>query len=609
MFENFEIEVCNIFKKAESIKNKLNHEYVGTEHLLLAILDSDRKLAKSLKGYGINYEKFYSDIDENLEKCSSKSRDFTPLLKEIIMSAMKKDGKVTSKDLVIKMIEIGEGVALRILMTEDVDIDAVYNYLKEQNDNLELYKYGTILNESVNLQERVIGRDKEIDLIIETLLRKKKNNPLLVGEAGVGKSAIVEELARRIVQNKVPSMLLDKIIFSLNIASLLAGTRYRGEFEERVNRVINEVIENGNIILFIDEVHTMVGAGDSEGAIGASDILKPYLARGDIKCIAATTKKEYEASILKDKALNRRFERILINEPTEEETFEIIKGIKEEYSNFHKINISDEMIKNLVHIASIYFPDKKNPDKSVELLDSVMSYVKLKENKEVIQAKEENIKKISLAKAKMLEEQNYKEALKNKVLENKLKNELKLLKTGANYFIKEDDIIDVLEYKNNIILKSNKIKNIHHNLGSNYDSKILNLITKPMKENNGPSSYLFIGDSKSFIKDIAKELNFEIFNLNNDDNIPTLFHKIKYYPSQIIVAKENASSRIINLLNKIIKDKLVEYEDEYYSFNSVVVIILSDSNSLGFVKNNISKIPVNEVINFNKKINFLKNPS
>ncbi len=609
MFENFEIEVCNIFKRAEGIKNKLNHEYIGTEHLLLSILENDKKLAKSLAFYGIHYDKFYKDIDESLEKCyKNKSSDFTPLLKEVILNAMKNKNKVNSKDLILSMLEIGEGVALRILIAEDVDIDAVYNFLKDENDSLELFKYGVILNKSVSLEEKVIGRDKEIDLIIETLLRKKKNNPLLVGEAGVGKSAIVEELARRIVQNKVPSMLLDKTIFSLNMASLLAGTRYRGEFEERVNRIINEVKENNNIILFIDEVHTMVGAGDSEGAIGASDILKPYLARGDIKCIAATTKKEYESSIMKDKALNRRFERILINEPNEEETFAIIKAIKEEYILFHKINISDDMLKNLVHIASIYFPDKKNPDKSVELLDSVMSYVKLKENKEVIQTKEDNVKKISMIKAQMLEERNYKEALKNKILENKLKNELQMLKNGTNYYITEDDIMDVLEYKNNIIIKSNKVKNIYHNMKEHYDSKLLKLVTNPMKNHDGPASYLFVGESKEFLSDLAKELHFEIFNLYSDDNIAKLFYKIKYYPSQIIVAKENASGKIINLLNKIIKDKLVEFEDEYYSFNSAIVIILSDSNNnLGFVKNNISKVPINEVIKFNKSLNLTNN--
>ncbi len=607
MFENFEIEVCHIFKKAEEIKNKLNHEYIGTEHFLLAVLASDKSLAKALGEYGIHYDKFYKDIDESLEKSLSRSRDFTPLLKEVILNAMQKPKKITTKDLLVSMLELGEGVAIRILIAEDVDIDAVYNFLKDENSNLELYKFGTILNKSVSLEEKVIGRDKEIDLIIETLLRKKKNNPLLVGDAGVGKSAIVEELARRIVKNEVPSMLTDKIIFSLDMASILAGTRYRGEFEERVNHIIKEVKESNNIILFIDEVHTMVGAGDSEGAIGASDILKPYLARGDIKCIAATTKKEYEKSILKDKALNRRFERILINEPNEEETFNILKAIKNEYTQFHKINITDDMLRSLVHMASIYFPDKKNPDKAVELLDSVMSYVKLKENREVIQAKEEKLKKISFMKAQMLEEKNYKEALKNKMLENKLKNELQMLKNGSNYYIAEDDIIDVLEYKNNIIIKSNKIKNVYHNLKENYDHKILKLITEPMKKHNGPASYLFIGDSDKFLKDLAKELNFEIFNLTSSENIPKLFHKIKYYPSQIIVAKETADGKIINLLNKIIKDKLVEFEDEYYSFNSTLVVILSDSNKLGFVKNNISKIPINEVINFNKELNFAKN--
>lgn len=605
MFENYDIEVCNVFKKAEKYKEELNHEYVGTEHLLLAILDTDKSLASSLSHFNLNFKSFWQEVELNESKTNrvTSYNEYTPLLKRVILLAKNESAKVTPKDLLYQMLNIGEGVAIRIMMNLDIDVDEIYHFLKNSEENLEIYKYGTNLNKTVSLKDKVIGRDKEINLIIETLLRRKKNNPLLVGDAGVGKSAIVEQLARQIVLGDVPESIKDYIIVQLDMPSLLAGTRYRGEFEERLTKIINEVKEQNNIILFIDEVHTMVGAGAAEGAISASDILKPYLARGDIKCIAATTKKEYEKSIAEDKALNRRFECILVVEPDEEETYKILQKVKNEYESFHKVSFSDELLMPLIHMASLYFPSKKNPDRSLELLDSVMSYVKLKEAKRVVQNKELELKKLNITKIKMVESGNYKGALKTGEMARKMEKELAKLKSGNCFAVKKDDIIDVLEYKNNIILSKNKIKRITGSLKESYEPKALNLIMNTLKSKNTCSSFLISGEYKEFPKDLAKSLNYEIFNLDKEEDIPKLFHKVKYYPSQVIIASSNANPKIEKLLNKIIKDKLVEYEDEYYSFNNAIVLLIDNSNNIGFLENKISNIPVDKIIAFNQKIN------
>ena len=404
--------ICKLFRSAEKERESLNHEYVGTEHLLLAILNSDAKINKYLRKHDLTYNNFKNFLKNNMpcEDSIIKDNIYTPLLKKIILFSSE---NINEEKLLFNMLDASEGVAIRLLINMNIDVDAIYNYLKNSNsyDNLLIYKYGKILNKTVDYKEHVVGRDKEINLVLETLLRKKKNNPLLIGEAGVGKSAIVEEITRKIVSGNIYEEFLDKVIVELSMASLISGTKYRGEFEDRLNKIILEIKEHPEIILFIDEVHTMASAGAAEGAISAGDILKPFLARGDIKCIGATTREEYEKYILKDKALSRRFETIFVKEPNENDTINILKNIKKEYINYHKVNISDENIELIVHLANVYFPNKKNPDKAIELLDSVLSYVKLNETSNMIKEKEYKLKQITNKKLYNLENDNFKEAL------------------------------------------------------------------------------------------------------------------------------------------------------------------------------------------------------
>jgi len=386
------------------------------------------------------------------------------------------------------------------------------------------------------------------------------------------------------------------------MGSLISGTKYRGEFEEKLTNIINEAVNNPDIILFIDEIHTMVNAGAAEGAISASDILKPYLARGDIKCIGATTKMEYEKYILADKALARRFEPIVVNEPDEEKTFDILCTIKEEYANFHKVSIEDETLKVLVHLAGTYFPNRRNPDKSIELLDSVMSFVKLKTCNDLIKNKELELKKTSLSKICEIEKGNYKAALEKNILENKLRKEINHLKNNYKYVVSKDDIIDVLEHKNNIIISSKKINVVTQNMKKNYENKIIKQLTNVLKQSFRVTTIMLNGEYGNFINDLSKAINYDVIKVNDESNIDKMFNKVKYHPSSIIVVPDNKSIVLTNLLKKITKDNLVEYKDEYISFSSSIIILVNKNTSLGFNNHEISPIPIDEIISFEKKV-------
>ena len=532
----YDENICRLFRSAEKERERLESEYVSTEHLLLAILKYDNKVSKYLKRLNVTYDTFLDTLNKYVppEKSPNNVNIYTPLLKKII----------------------------------------------SQTENLrEESLFFNILNETASFNEKVVGREKEIDLILETLMRKKKCNPLLIGDAGVGKSAIVEEIARRIKLNKVPFKFKDFIIVSLSMSSLIAGTKYRGEFEERLNNILDQIKGNENVILFIDEMHTMVNAGAAEGAISAGDILKPTLARGNIKCIGATTKEEYEKYFIKDKALARRFETIFIKEPTENETIDILKSVKEEYTTFHKVNISDEDIELLVHLANVYFPNKKNPDKAIELLDSTLSYVKYNYSNGIIKEKELKLKGLQTKKIYNIELGNFKEALIKSKEEKNLLKDLTLLKSGKNVVATKEDILNVLELKNNIIDNSKKVKRIN-NLKNDYHKNIINKIINKL-ENNRVSVLTFIGDYKNLINDLASSINYDILKVNN--NMEKIFDKLKYNPSTIFVINSLDNYNFNNIIKKAKENNLVEYNNEYVSFNSAIVIYTLKENNIGFI--------------------------
>ncbi len=392
---------------AEKVAIELGHNLIGSEHILYGILcEKDGLGYKILKKQNIDEVDVYNKIKEILgeEKAIlSRTEGFTPKTKKIIEDSFKETEKIYStnigtENLLMGILNDKENIAYKILLELNADIDKIYDDILKISEQIEemskekknnekskeklqtLNQYGINLNKLAQNEkiDDLIGRDKEVDRVIQILSRRTKNNPCLIGEPGVGKTAIVEGLAKRIISKTVPETLKNKIIFNLDLASMIAGAKYRGDFEERIKKCLNEVKKSDNIILFIDEIHTIVGAGAAEGAIDAANILKPILARGEIQLIGATTVDEYTKYIEKDAALERRFCPINVNEPNTEETIKILKGIRNKYELYHNVEISDEVICECVRLANRYIYDRHMPDKAIDLLDEVSSRAKMK---------------------------------------------------------------------------------------------------------------------------------------------------------------------------------------------------------------------------------------
>lgn len=636
MFDNYGIEIAGIFKKAEKLRKSLKHPYVGSEHLLLAILEKENEVSKKLKLYGLTFDIFKNELINVVGK-SNKDTDFilyTPLLKRIIENATNdasenNKGKVTERHLFIAMLEEGEGIAIRIMLGLDLDLDSIYEDLKfslvgNKNSKLEIMEIGINLNKNVDEREIVIGREEEINLVIESLLRKKKSNPLLIGRAGVGKTAIVEELARRINRKLVPNELLNKTIVMLEMGSLVSGTKYRGEFEERLTKIIKEVIENQNIILFIDEIHTMLNAGGAEGAINASDILKPYLARGDIKCIGATTTEEYYNSIYKDKALERRFYSIQIEEPDKEKTEHILLGIKEEYEAHHHLKISEENIKDIVELAEKYIKNKSNPDKSIDLLDMICARQKLKGlSFKELDKLTQKMKQVEKEKEEAIKKNDYDIAMRYKEQENLLKLQLEKISKVKNNNITKKDILETLEKKTNIPLLENKkelYKTIKTNLQKNIlgQEKAINKIlrnlwlkfnndTKPLALLlNGPSGVGKTETVKWISQSIKKSklIRLDMSEYNLDTSVNKLigvsagyvgyedsfiFRSVLDNPYSIILVDEieKAHPRVLNLFLQIMDEGFItSAKGEKIDFSKTMIFMTSNvvaNISVGFM--------------------------
>lgn len=625
MYNNYSLEVKRIFKDAEKIAIDLNHPYIGTEHLLLSLINNDDKIKKILLKYDLTYDEFLDELllvvgtSEN-KKCTCI---YTPLLKRVIKTAdeISKNKMMEPMHLLEAILEEGEGIAIRIIISMGIDIDKLYDEIKKKhkkgNTKLELYNIGKDMSE-INSDDILVGREKELNLIIETLLRKNKNNPLLIGPAGVGKSAIIEELARRIKSGNVPNKLKDKKIVSLEMSSLVAGTKYRGEFEEKLNKVIKEIEENPEIILFIDEIHTMANAGGAEGAINASDILKPYLARGKVKIIGATTTNEYNKFIAKDKALSRRFEIIKINEPTIKETENILSKIRPSFEKHYNIKITEENIKNIVSLTDRYVLDRFNPDKSIDLLDSVCAMKEVESTKEKdISKLKDKLLNIVKKKENMVKKNNFDEALKYRSMEIKLQEKIDKEENTPNK-ITAKDIKEMLERKNNIPFIENDFKDLENYLldniigQNNVVREIINALKQ--KEEDLPISILLTGSTgvgkTKTVKEIAKYLDIPLIRLDlseynesvsitrligasagyvgyDDENI---FEKVRMNPHSIILLDEleKAHPNVINLFLQILDEGYVtNSKGEKIDFKNTYIFMTSNAminQKIGFMK-------------------------
>ena len=647
MYNSFTEESKRVLNSAKLEMLDLKHPYIGSEHLLLALLKDKNDISDKLKNYGLTYDKFRKEIINVIGIGKNRSECFlyTPLLKRIMENAIydsreNNNGNVTINHLFSSLLEEGEGIAIRILIGMDIDIDDLYHDFTYKLQKNQKKKKLLIEDLGVDLTKKalngeidpVIGRDEEIKRTIEILCRRKKNNPVLIGEAGVGKTAIVEELSRLISIGEVPNPLKGKKIISLDMSTAVAGTKYRGEFEERINKILKELEENDNIILFIDEIHTLVGAGGAEGAIDASNIFKPALARNKMRCIGATTTKEYKKSIEKDKALDRRFQKVEIKVPDKKTLKNILLRLKETYSSYHSSEISDDIIDYIIELSDKYIKNRFEPDRSIDILDEVCAHVSLKENKLIKKYNKlnDNLKNILNKKKECLIRKDYNKACIYKEEENKIMskiNKLDLdLSNKTKFLVTNQDVIEVVSRKSNVPIykltdyDKEEIKRIKNDLSSKIigQEKIINELINTYKKiklginDDKVLSLLFTGPSGvgktelalSFAKYVSNnviKLDMSEYNESHqiskligspagyvgyDDN-KNIFESIKDNPYSVLILDEieMCHPNILNLLYQIFDEgKLKDSKGDDIYFNNTIIIMTSN---IGYQKNNI----------------------
>ncbi|KGF96468.1 ATP-dependent Clp protease [Prochlorococcus marinus str. MIT 9302] len=498
MFERFTEKAIKVIMLAQEEARRLGHNFVGTEQILLGLIGEGTGVAaKVLKSLGINLKDSRIEVEKIIGRGSgfvAVEIPFTPRAKRVLELSLEEARQlghnyIGTEHLLLGLIREGEGVAARVLENLSVDLTKVRTQVirmlgetaevgsgaNSNKGNLKtatLDEFGTNLTKlaSESKLDPVVGRYAEIDRVVQILGRRTKNNPVLIGEPGVGKTAIAEGLAQRIQLGDIPDILEDKRVLTLDIGLLVAGTKYRGEFEERLKKIMEEIKSAGNVILVIDEVHTLIGAGAAEGAIDAANILKPALARGELQCIGATTLDEYRKHIERDAALERRFQPVMVGEPSIEDTIEILKGLRERYEQHHRLKITDDALEAAAHLGDRYISDRFLPDKAIDLIDEAGSRVRLinsklppeakqldKELRQIQKQKEESVRDQNFDKAGQLREKEMeltakiKEVLENKkdskpedessIDTNSVKNDSKLLE---NPMVCEEDVAHIV---------------------------------------------------------------------------------------------------------------------------------------------------------------------
>ncbi len=659
MFANFTEEARKIIVEAKNEMLQLKHPYVGSEHLLLSILKSKNNISKRLKDYNLNYQIFKDELVKIIGIGSKASEWllYTPLLKRILENAVidskeNNNNEVTVEHLFASMLEEGEGVAIRIMIGLNIDIDELYiefgnRLTNHKNKKLILEDLGIdFTKKALNKEfDPVIGRDNEVKRIIEILCRRTKNNPLLIGEAGVGKTAIVEELSRLMATGQVPLVLKNKRLICLDMASTVAGTKYRGEFEERIQKILKEIEENDDIILFIDEIHTLVGAGGAEGAIDASNIFKPALSRGKIKCIGATTTLEYKKYIEQDKALERRFQKVTIEPPNNEQLKEILNNLKNIYENYHRVSISDEILNYIINLSNKYVYDRNQPDKAIDILDEVCSKVSLKETKELKEYKTliNKLQNIIKNKNEAIIKNDFQLASSYKDEENyymdKINNlEIKLYQNNIKPVTKED-VAEVINIKTKIPVyelldnQAITIKNLEKNITSKIFgqdeaiSEIINITKKlkmGFKDDNKCYSMLFSGSSGVGKTELAKIFGECLVGIDNVIKLDmsefreshtvskilgappgyvgysdhkNILEEIRNKPYSVLIIDEieKASEAVLNLFYQILDDgKIKDSTGKTIRFDNVIIIMTTNigfnSIDIGFNKKNKTEV-------------------
>ena len=579
----FTQSAIKVLKLAQYEAKHLKHAHVGTEHILLGLLHEGTNVAaKALSSIGIDLYTVRQRVHELVEKedfddLETEEIGYSPEAKTIMEYAVEQAQSlghdyIGTEHILLGIIYDTESIACEILISLGADLDIIHDAIldllnedtlndmpklnvfnenkapkkdnntkdnKQKNNSATplLDKYGRDLN--ILAQEEkidpVIGRNREIERVIQILSRRTKNNPILIGEPGVGKTAVTEGLAQRLINGNIPKVLASKRIISLNMASLVAGTKYRGDFEDRLKKIIDEIIENKNIILFIDEMHTLIGAGAAEGSMDAANILKPALSRGEIQVIGATTLKEYKKYIEKDSALERRFQTIMVNEPSVEDAISILKGIRNKYEEFHCAKITDEAIKAAVKISQRYITDRFLPDKAIDLMDEASAKVRLKTVNipTNISQLEQKIQDLKKAKEKAIDNQDYELAATIRDQEIQIKEELATAKTAwetqnnAQIAVTEEDIADVatlwtgIPVKRLVAKEADRLLHIEdiihkrvvgQNEGVNAVAKAIRRARAGLKDPKRPiGSFLFLGPTGVGKTELARSLAEAIF--------------------------------------------------------------------------------------------------
>ncbi|MCC3870238.1 ATP-dependent Clp protease ATP-binding subunit [Terrisporobacter mayombei] len=647
----------------ESAKS-FGHKIVGTEHLLLGLLkEKDGIAAKVLNKLGVTEDILEKKIIEIEGKNDITTTDVTlsPRSKQILelsgaFANKLKTNYIGTEHILLALAQEGEGLGMRILASLNIDsrdiAESIIDMMGIDNYSIEpktvnktsstpentssklLDKYGRNLTESAKQDkiDPVIGRTKEIERIIQILSRRTKNNPVLIGDPGVGKTAIAEGLAIDISQGKVPDTLKDKVLYTLDMGSLLAGAKYRGEFEERIKQVIDEVVKKGNIVLFIDEMHTIIGAGATgEGSIDASNILKPCLARGEIQVIGATTIDEYRKHVEKDSGLERRFQSVLIEEPTKEDTIEILKGLRDKYEAHHKVKITDESIKAAVELSVRYITDRFLPDKAIDLIDEAASKVRLKENTppKDIKDLEDKINSIKKEKEESVRGQNFEKAAKLRDEQRKTQEQLEKIRGRWNKSSKYANVVDeeviaevvglwtgipinrMMEEETERLLK---LEDILHERVIGQDQAIKSISTAirraraGLKDPNRPiGSFLFLGPTGVGKTELSKALAEAEFGDENQivridmseymekhsvsrligsppgyvgyDEGGQLTEKVRRHPYSVVLFDEieKAHPDVFNILLQILDDgRLTDSKGRTVDFKNTILIMTSN---------------------------------
>jgi len=673
MFERFTERARKVVVKAQDEARFLKQNYIGTEHILLGLIDEKEGIAaKVFQEIGIAFNDIRAAIKDVVTEGTSESYEhipFTPRAKKVLELSLREalqmgHNYIGTEHILLGLLREGEGVAARVLNSLGVTLSNVKEKVKEILNRQSLYADSDSKTGQTSMPKRtlkmlnqfgreltklaaegkldpVIGRKKEIDRIIQILSRRTKNNPILIGESGVGKTAIVEGLAQYIISKKIPSNLSGKRIFTLDLGALIAGSRYRGDFEERLKKVLAEIKDSGNIILFIDEVHTLVGAGAAEGAIDAASILKPMLSRGEIQTIGATTVTEYRKYVEKDKALERRFQPIFVDEPSVFETIEILKGLKTRYETFHGLTITDEAITSAAKLSQRYISDRFLPDKAIDLIDEASSRVRVRTltTPPDLKELEASIGSIVSQKQQAIKDQDFEKAAQLRDKEKQILNEKKEIeeqksrsrKTNKD-IVDENEIAEILSNWTGIPVykltsaESSKLMNMEDDLHKRVIGQDQAIITvskairrsrSGLKDPKRPiGSFMFLGPSGVGKTELAKTIAEFLFDKEETliqidmseymekhsvsklvgsppgyvgyDEGGQLTEMVRRKPYSVILLDEieKAHPDVFNILLQIFEDgHLTDSQGKRVDFKNTVIIMTSNLGAREIQKN------------------------